>query len=185
MIFPSLETERLRLTELYGDDTAVVFNLFSNPAVVEFYDLDVFVEPAQASHLIGFFNTRYQELQGIRWAIRLKTTGQLIGTCGFNAWSSKMHNAVLGYDLLPEFWHQGYAAEAVHAVLKAGFSGALHCGVLHRVQADTIPGNQASEALLRRLGFQEEGLRRGAGYWKNSFHDLKCFGLLRAEFLQH
>jgi ribosomal-protein-alanine N-acetyltransferase len=51
------------------------------------------------------------------------------------------------------------------------------------VQADTIPGNQASEALLRRLGFQEEGLRRGAGYWKNSFHDLKCFGLLRTEFL--
>jgi ribosomal-protein-alanine N-acetyltransferase len=96
-----------------------------------------------------------------------------------------MHNAVLGYDLLPEFWHQGYAAEAVYAALNAGFSGALHCGVLHRVQADTIPGNQASEALLRRLGFQEEGLRRGAGYWKNSFHDLKCFGLLRAEFLQH
>lgn len=93
-----------------------------------------------------------------------------------------MRHAVLGYDLLPEFWRQGYAAEAVRAIIVAGFSGALACGPLHRIQADTVPGNHASEALLRRLGFQEEGLRRDCGYWKNKFHDLKCFGLLRTEF---
>lgn len=32
------------------------------------------------------------------------------------------------------------------------------------------------------LGFVEEGLRRQSGYWKGNYHDLKCFGLLRAEF---
>ena len=93
-----------------------------------------------------------------------------------------MRHAVLGYDLLPEFWRQGYASEAVRAIISVGFSGALACGELHRIQADTVPGNDASESLLRRLGFKEEGLRRECGYWKNKFHDLKCFGLLRSEF---
>lgn len=93
-----------------------------------------------------------------------------------------MHNAVIGYELHPEFWRQGYTLEAVRTIIDAGFSGALACGELHRIQADTMLGNSASELLLRRLGFQEEGLRRECGYWKNQFHDLKCFGLLRSEF---
>ena len=93
-----------------------------------------------------------------------------------------MRNAVIGYDLLPEFWRKGYSSEAVRAIISAGFAGILPCGELHRVQADTVPGNRGSESLLRRLGFKEEGLRRECGYWKNKFHDLKCFGLLRSEF---
>lgn len=93
-----------------------------------------------------------------------------------------MHNAVIGYDLSPESWGNGYATEAVRAMIQAGFTGKLPCGPLHRIQADTVPGNHASEALLHRLGFKEEGLRRESGYWKNAFHDLKCFGLLQSEF---
>ncbi|EGM79059.1 acetyltransferase, ribosomal protein N-acetylase [Rheinheimera sp. A13L] len=184
MVFPSLETERLVLTELSVDDEADLFNLFSNPSVVEYYDLDAFSEYSQAANLISLFKSRYEEKQGIRWAIRLKASGQLIGTCGFNSWSSKMRHAVIGYDLLPEFWRQGYTLEAVRAIIAAGFAGSLVCGELHRIQADTVPGNSASESLLRRLGFKEEGLRRECGYWKNKFHDLKCFGLLRSEFIE-
>ena len=184
MTFPELDTHRLWLTELQPDDECSLFNLFSNPDVVEYYDLEVFHQPEQASALIDLFKTRYKEQLGIRWAIRLKGAGEggLIGTCGFNSWSRKMRNAVIGYDLLPEFWGEGYASEAVRAISLAAFSGQLSCGPLHRIQADTVVGNEASEALLRKLGFKDEGLRRGAGYWKNSFHDLRCFGLLSTEF---
>ena len=63
-------------------------------------------------------------------------------------------------------------------ILKVDFTGLLPCGQLNRIQADTIPGNTASESLLFKLGFKEEGLRRESGYWKNTFHDLKCFALL-------
>ncbi|ATG77145.1 GNAT family protein [Pseudoalteromonas sp. B131b] len=182
MVFPSLETDRLLLTELRVEDEAELFNLFSNPSVIEYYDLNVFREHNQAANLINLFNERYHEQQGIRWAIRLKPTGQLIGTCGFNSWNSKMRNAVIGYELHPQFWRCGYTVEAVRAIVDAGFSGILACGKLNRIQADTIPENIASESLLLRLGFKEEGLRRECGFWKNKFHDLKCFGLLRSEF---
>lgn len=182
MTFPALETERLLLTELLLEDEADVFHLFSNPSVVEYYDVAVFREYTEAANLIALFKSRFEQQLGIRWAIRLKSTGRLIGTCGFNSWSNKMRNAVIGYELHPEYWRHGYSFEAVRAIIGAGFTGLLPCGELHRIQADTIPGNHASEALLRRLGFKEEGLRRECGYWKDRFHDLKCFGLLRSEF---
>lgn len=180
--FPEIETERLMLDELKPNDEVDVFKLFSDPSVVEYYDLAAFKELSQASNLIKFFRSRYEQQVGIRWAIRLKGTGKLIGTCGFNSWDSKMRNAVVGYDLLPEYWRLGLSTEAVIAIIRAALTGTLACGPLHRIQADTVPGNVASEALLRRLGFKEEGLRRECGYWKNKFHDLKCFSLLRSEF---
>ncbi len=182
LIFPEINTPRLVLAELEASDAAAVFNLFSNNNVVEYYDLEAFSSIEQAQNLIRLFQSRYVASSGIRWAIRLKKTGALIGTCGFNSWSQPMKSAVIGYDLLPECWGSGYATEAVYAAIRAAFSGDLVCGALHRVQADTVPGNSASEALLRRLGFKEEGLRRESGYWKGAFHDLKCFGLLQPEF---
>lgn len=183
MQFPELDTPRLKLTALVDDDDAnSIFQLFADNSVIEYYDLEAFTELAQASNLIDFFQTRFNENSGIRWAIRIKYSNKLIGTCGFNTWNPKMKNAVIGYDLLPEFWGKGYTTEAVHGIVKAAFLGDLPCGELNRIQADTVPGNDASESVLRNVGFKEEGLRRQSGYWKNQFHDLKCFGLIKSEY---
>jgi ribosomal-protein-alanine N-acetyltransferase len=180
--FPVLETNRLRLEKLSKDDSNSLFELFSDNAVVKYYDLEAFTEQSQASNLIEFFNSRFKENSGIRWAIRLKEINEFIGTCGFNSWSPKMKNATIGYDLLPKYWSNGFTTEAVHRIVKAAFLGELSCGKLNRIQGDTVPGNSASESLLLKVGFKEEGLRRQSGYWKNQFHDLKCFGLIRSEY---
>jgi len=182
LVFPVLETNRLRLDKLAKDDSNSLFELFSDISVVEYYDLEAFTELSQARNLIEFFNTRFKDNTGIRWAIRLKETNQLIGTCGFNTWSPKMKNAVIGYDLLPKFWGKGYTTEAVHGIIKSAFLGELSCGELNRIQGDTVPGNLASESLLLKVGFKEEGIRRQSGYWKSQFHDLKCFGLIKSDY---
>ncbi|NVK74891.1 MAG: GNAT family N-acetyltransferase [Oceanospirillaceae bacterium] len=182
MQFPIIESKRLILSDFKLGDDAAVFSLFSDNSVIKYYDLSAFTSVEQAQELIQFFQTRYEEKSGIRWAIRAKDSGNLIGTCGFNSWNPKMRSAVIGYDLMPASWGNGYAVEAVREIILTAFEGQLPCGHIHRIQADTVPGNQASEALLRNLGFKEEGLRRDAGYWKDQFHNLKCFGLLRPEF---
>lgn len=182
MKFPQLNTSRLKLVRLTSDDAEEVFSIFSNDKVIEHYDLGALKQTSQALSLINFFNARYADNTGIRWGIRLKESNRLIGTCGFNSWSPKMKSADIGYDLLPKYWGYGYASEAVSVILKEAFSGGLPCGPLNRIQADTIPGNDASELLLLKLGFKEEGLRRESGYWKGAFHDLKCFGLLESEY---
>lgn len=185
MKFPELSTSRLNLVKLTEQDAEDIFRLFSNEKVIEYYDLGALTQPSQALSLINFFNTRFQNGTGVRWGIRLKESNRLMGTCGFNSWSSKMKSADIGYDLMPDFWGYGYATEAVDEILMAAFSGLLPCGALNRIQADTIPGNDASESLLLKLGFNEEGLRRESGYWKNAYHDLKCFGLIESEYTKN
>ncbi len=182
MQFPALETPRLKLIKLVNNDDQGIFELFSDQAVIKYYDLEAFNNLVQATKLIEFFQTRFEEKSGIRWAIRLKQSNELIGTCGFNSWNLKMKSAVIGYDLLPKYWGKGYTTEAVHSIVQAAFSGVLPCGKLNRIQGDTVPGNLASEAVLSKVGFQAEGIRRQCGYWKNQFHDLKCFGLIQSEY---
>ena len=79
MQFPELETSRLKLTKLIDEDASSVFEIFSDESVMEYYDLEAFKELKQAITLIDFFNSRFTENSGIRWAIRLKETNQLIG----------------------------------------------------------------------------------------------------------
>ena len=182
MDFPELTTARLILTKVTSADRESLYDLFSSLDVVKFYDLEPFTDLAQAEKLIDLFDSRYRSALGIRWAIRMKESGELIGTCGFNSWNEKMRNAMIGYDLKPEYWNKGITTEALLEALRAAFAGQMPCGSLHRIQADTIPGNIASEKVLLKLGFKEEGIRRESAFIRGSYHDMKCFGLLRPEF---
>jgi ribosomal-protein-alanine N-acetyltransferase len=180
--FPELETARLTLTKLATHDSKALLDIFSDKNVIKFYDIDVFNSEEQSLKLIEFFNTRFSGGIGIRWAIRLKDSGNLIGTCGFNSWNQQMKNAGIGYELSSKYWGYGYATEALNQIIGAAFLNQLPLGELHRIQGDTMLGNEASESVLIKLGFKEEGIRRAGGYWKNEFHDLKCYGLLKPDF---
>ena len=85
MNFPELETSRLTLNQLSSNDSEALFKIFSDKEVVKFYDIEAYDTEEQALKLIEFFNARFIDGVGIRWAIRLKSTNQLIGTCGFNS----------------------------------------------------------------------------------------------------
>ena len=182
MLFPTLKTKRLVLDKITDADTDSIFALFSDKRVIEFYDLTAFTKHNEASALIELFHKRFRNSVGIRWAIRLTGSNVMIGTCGFNTWDRKMKNATIGYDLLPDYWNNGFTSEAVARIAAAGFSAELPCGQLKRIQADTVVGNLASEAVLTKAGFEQEGLRRQSGYWKNQFHDLKCFALINSDY---
>lgn len=182
MKFPVYESTRLVLNEIRLEDKESIFEIFSNEEVVRYYDLPVFKDIGQSEKLIALFQSRFNDSLGIRWAIRLNGDSKCIGTCGFNSWSEPMRSASIGYDINRNYWGSGFATEALKVILKAAFDGDLNCHNINRIQADTVPGNSASEKVLLKLGFEEEGLRRQSGYWKNAYHDLKCFGLLKSDF---
>ncbi|WP_330960919.1 GNAT family N-acetyltransferase [Photobacterium sp. 53610] len=182
MKFPEYETKRLTLRKLTEDDAEGIFQLFSDSLVITYYDMEALSDISQAKQIIHLMQERFESNTGIRWGIRIAETNELVGTCGFNSWNKDMKSAVIGYDLRSHFWGRGIITEAIHQIVKQAFGGGLPCGDLNRIQADTVPGNIGSELVLKKVGFKEEGLRRQCGYWKNQFHDLKCFGLLRSEY---
>jgi ribosomal-protein-alanine N-acetyltransferase len=79
-------------------------------------------------------------------------------------------SAYLGYWIGKPFARQGYMTEAMRLALNLAF-GPLG---LHRVEANIIPRNRASIALVKKLGFRNEGTAmrylRIDGRWQDHEH---------------
>ncbi|GGJ31192.1 GNAT family N-acetyltransferase [Deinococcus roseus] len=172
--FPILETERLILREIQATDAPAIYKLFSNPEVTRYHGTSTFQDPEQADDFVHFVQARYQQKGGIRWAIELKATGELLGTLGLN--SIVQQRTVIGYDLSEAHWGKGYMPEAVQAMLDYAFQIGLY-----RVQALVIPGNHGSVRVLEKLGFQQEGLLRAWYHWEGRYWDMLSFSLLRTD----
>ena len=54
-----------------------------------------------------------------------------------------------------DYRQNGYAKEAVHALIDSYFAGTLFPGTEDRILAQTLDGNKSAERLLRSFGFQE------------------------------
>jgi RimJ/RimL family protein N-acetyltransferase len=111
-----------------------------------------------------------------RFAIILRTDGQFCGGIGLRLDGAHYH-AELGYWLGVPFWGQGYATEAARAVLDYGFD-VLN---LHRIYANHVAYNVASGRVLRKIGMRYEGCLRGHICKWDTFHDLECYGMLKAD----
>lgn len=175
--FPVLTTKRLQLRQLSDNDVGDIFELFRDDHVTRYYDIASFSERNEAEEWINAMTRRFSTNQGIRWAITRNGHEKVIGTCGF-VWKSHNYSAVLGYELTPDYWGNGYITEAVEAIVGAAFHS-MAPFQLNRVEALTYPENGASMAVLKKLGFEREGVLRQWGYWKGEFHDLACFSVLR------
>ena len=68
---------------------------------------------------------------------------------------------------------QGYARDALTALLEALFSQGLH-----RVEAEVYDFNHPSLKLLSSLGFQQEGCKRQAHFTGDGYCDVIVLGLL-------
>ena len=76
-------------------------------------------------------------------------------------------NAYLGYYIGAQYSGQGHMTEAVELMLRYAFEHLR----LHRLEANIQPGNVASIALVKRLGFLREGYSRRylkiCGRWRD------------------
>ena len=155
-MIPALETERLILREIRLEDAASLFSVFSHAAVTQYYGMSTFDKLVQAEQLIEAFSKNFTEKRGVRWGIEIKGEKKLAGTIGFNHWSPAHKRAEIGYELHPDVWGHGYASEALEQVLEYGFQDMK----LNRIGAVVFLKNEASSQLLRKQGFEKEGILR-------------------------
>jgi len=174
-MFPIIETERLILREIKEEDAEDVFAILSNNEVTKYYGQESLVNLQQAKEVIQFFKQSYEASRGIRWGIERKGTNGLIGTIGFNAWSPKQKRADIGYEIHPERWRKGYAAEAITSLLSFGFDNMD----LNRIGAVVFLENEASNKLLTKVGFQKEGILRNYIHQNDVSHDTNVYSIIR------
>ena len=180
--FPSLSTKRLQLREIVASDAPALLAIPGDRATTKWFGTDPLADLEAAERVIaGFANLRQQPTPGVRWGIVHADPGRsgaLLGTCGVFRWNRGWRTCLTGYELARHAQGQGYMREALQAI----FAWSFDAMAIDRIEAQVHPENVPSLALLKRLGFVEEGLLREAGLWLGERRDLVQLGLLKREF---
>jgi ribosomal-protein-alanine N-acetyltransferase len=92
--------------------------------------------------------------------------------------TSRARSAELAYWIAPEHHGEGYGFDATRRLVEYAFTDRN----LRRLSAYPGAFNDASIALLESLGFEREGAKREAAWYKGEYHDMLCYGLLRSEW---
>ncbi|GAA4110941.1 GNAT family N-acetyltransferase [Nocardioides fonticola] len=87
------------------------------------------------------------------WAIE-RPDGVVAGSVALMVMPNAEHGEVeIGWHLHPDSWGRGYASEAATAVLAHGFAGGLP-----EIIAVSHTHNEASKAVMRRIGMTDDGV---------------------------
>jgi ribosomal-protein-alanine N-acetyltransferase len=180
--FPALATPRLQLREIVASDAPALLAIHSDRETMKWFGTDPLVDLEGAGRVIaGFAHMRALPSPGVRWGIvhaDPEHGSALLGTCGVFRWNRGWRTCLTGYELARHAQGHGYMAEALRAV----FGWAFDTLAVERIEAQVHPLNAPSLALLKKLGFVEEGLLREAGLWMGERRDLVQLGLLKREF---
>jgi ribosomal-protein-alanine N-acetyltransferase len=170
---PILETERLRLEPIAETDAEAMFPLMGDPEVMAFWDSPEIDDPDLIAEIVRAQAAETADGKSYYWAMRGLADGRFIGACDLSEIDPRHRRAEVGFMLGRQAWGQGYALEAMRAVVAFAAANGLR-----RLLARTHLGNRRSEAVLEKLGFQEEGLLRGYVLRDGERRDCRLFGLL-------
>jgi RimJ/RimL family protein N-acetyltransferase len=161
-------SDRLELREFELDDDAFILRLLNEPSFLRFIgDKGVRTLADAREYLAKGPMESYRRYGFGLYLATLRADGTPIGMCGLVK-REGLADADVGFAFLPEFWSKGYAAESASAVLEHG-RRALH---LKRIVAIAAPDNEASIAVLERIGLVFERMVRLPAETR----DLKMFG---------
>lgn len=175
--FPALETERLRLRATTLDDADAVFDYASDPEVTEFM---IFPRHESIQDSIDFLNSNvmfFARKESIGFAIVLKETGELIGTCSYHHIAPEHHRVEIGYVLRRAYWDKGYMSEVVRELIRFAFEVIG----MHRVEAYCNVLNERSARVMERCGMSHEGTFRDNELRRGRFRTTKAYGILRTK----
>jgi ribosomal-protein-alanine N-acetyltransferase len=170
-----LKTERLLLRWLDEGDTDAHFAVFSDPEVTRYWSGAPWTERAQAVKAIADTLASYADGSGLRFGIVLAASGELIGNATLHHFFEQNRRCEMGYALGSRHWGQGYASEALRALIGYGFRELD----LNRIEADVDPRNVGSMRVLEKLGFRKEGYMPERWIVDGEKADTVFYGLLR------
>ena len=175
---PTINTSRLALRWISGDDVDDFYAIYSNPEVMRYWSTPPLTDRAAASKLVNEIHEGFKRRELLKWGIALRTDDTLIGSVTLFHPEFTHRRAEIGYALGRAHWGKGYMQETLKAVLTYAFE-VLH---FHRIEADVDPRNAASIRTLERLGFQREGYLRERWQVNGEIQDALFYGLLRPDW---
>ncbi|NJM52863.1 MAG: GNAT family N-acetyltransferase [Blastocatellia bacterium] len=143
-----IETERLYLRMWSLDDASRLFEICSNPEVMQHIgNRKPYQSIAEAEEFLNWV-INYQKINGFcRWAVIEKKSETIVGSCGLAERNKK--EIELGYLFAREVWGKGYATEAAKGCVKYGFET---LGIKQMIGLTDV-NHTASQNVLKKAGF--------------------------------
>ena len=108
-------------------------------------------------YILGRYNETFNQGRNLNLAVLTPQKNQVIAVCNFgHIVHGPMKACNLGYSIAEKYQGQGYMYEALSTLIPI----ILDKYNLHRINANHLPHNDRSAALLKRLGFEKEGYAR-------------------------
>jgi ribosomal-protein-alanine N-acetyltransferase len=174
---PQLWTGRMLLRPIISSDAQALLDIYADAEVGRYNAWKPLESLEDARKKVQRFTDQFRRKERIRWGLVLKGTDRVIGDVAFVRLEARGYRGEIGFNLAKAHWRKGLMLEAVTAVIEYGFR---EMG-LNRIEGYVLPENVASTALLKKLGFQCEGLLRQAGYMDGRHVDVNLFALLFEE----
>lgn len=175
--FDPITTERLTVRPIAATDLDDLFEVNGDAAVTRFLPYPTWASPDDG---IAWF-TRMQALgatgTGQQLVIARRSDAKVIGTVLLFKHDAGSARLEIGYVLGSAHWRQGYALEAIQAACTHAFD----VMGIRRIEAEVNPANQASVALLERVGFRCEGRLRERWVAKGEAYDTLLYGCLAGD----
>ena len=172
-----IETARLILKNYSVNDLANVHKLKSDPMVWKFSTKVDSTKLEDAKIYLESVLKNYAENKCDFQGLFLRDTGEFIGEAGILSFNKECNRGVLGYNLLSEFWENGYATEITKALVKHYFE----VENFERVEALVGDGNIASRKVLEKSGFKQEGLLRNFALIDNKYINVYYYGIIKSD----
>ena len=174
-------SEELKLRALEPEDAQALFSLverFREQLGQQLAWVHSCLALADAQWYVSNFESDDLFGKGSVWAIDYKN--QFIGSVGLHSGTMQHRKSELGYWLAPSHWSRGIMKRALQTLLEHVFQERA----LNRISARIAPNNEASLALVRRLGFRKEGLERQGYCVDGEFKDVEVWSLLKCDWEQ-
>ncbi|GAA4463747.1 GNAT family protein [Nemorincola caseinilytica] len=173
--FPELVTERLVLRRVTHADAPEILFIRSDAQMMEYVKRPICANMDEAIAFIDRVDGTIDSNDCISWGICLREDRtKMIGTTAIWRLMKEHYRGELGYALMTQYQGRGLMQEALTAVLNYGF-GTMG---LHTIEANIDPGNTASQRVLERCGFVQEGYQRENYFYEGVFYDTACFAIL-------
>jgi len=169
-----LQTSRLTLRPMTITDAQSLHAIMSDAEVMAFWDMSEIEDIELTIEILKSQLADMKAKKSSYWAMTRTEDGLFVGCCDLSEIDRWHHRAEVGFIVSKAFWGDGYAQEAMEAVL----DHAAQAMKLRRLTARTHLGNFRSVKLLEKLGFRQEGLLRGFVDRDGERRDCLMFGLL-------
>ncbi len=175
---PKLMTPRTCLRRMMKTDSHDMYEYARLSEVTRYLLWDPHESEEYTYRYLSYLQTRYRAGDFYDWAVVMRDTYKMIGTCGFTRFTVESNSAEVGYVLNPAFWGKGIAPEVVARVVDFGFR---ELG-LNRIEAKYMVGNDRSRRVMEKVGMTFEGVNRESMSVKGRYVSIGVCAILRSEW---